>query len=71
MCRKNAITAEQIEQMKYSLVKRMANPKLTQDQLLVLREQYEYISANVRERTADELPILPGSWDEAVWSVER
>ncbi len=66
MCRKIAITSEQIEQMKYSLIKRMANPNLTQDQLLVLREQYEYIAGNVHERSAEE-PFLAGSWDEYTW----
>ncbi|MBI2955161.1 MAG: hypothetical protein HYY30_12655 [Chloroflexi bacterium] len=50
MCNRNPITKDHIATMKSSLLKRMENPNLTQEQLLILREQYEYVVNNVRER---------------------
>lgn len=49
MCKQNPITTEHILLARASLLKRMANPDLTQEQLLALREQYDYIVKNVHE----------------------
>ncbi|MCL5263794.1 MAG: hypothetical protein M1343_01130 [Chloroflexi bacterium] len=50
MCKINPVTKGNIEEAKSGLLKRMANPNLTHEQLLVLMEQYDYIVNNVRER---------------------
>ena len=54
MCKVNPITKEHIEQFKSTLLKRMENPDLTQEQLLVLKEQYDYITNNVHERPGSD-----------------
>ncbi len=60
MCKINPITAEHIVEAKSSLLKRMANPHLTQVQLLILRAQYDYIVTKVHERPGYD-PEAPGS----------
>jgi hypothetical protein len=45
--------------MKASLTRRLANPKLTDEQRAVLQEQYDYVVANVRERAGSEAPPGP------------
>lgn len=54
MCKINPITKEHIEEFKSSLLERMANPNLTQEQLRVLRKQYDYVVNNVRERPGSD-----------------
>ena len=49
MCKINPITADHIEQMKSSFLRRMSNPNLTEDARRTLQAQYDYLVENAKE----------------------
>lgn len=49
MCRTNAVTKDDIELMKVTLLKRLDNPYLTPDQRAMLQAQYDYVVSSVKE----------------------
>ncbi len=54
MCRTNPVTQDHIVQMKDSLLKRLANPNLSDVQRTMLQAQYDYVLANIKERPGGE-----------------
>lgn len=54
MCRSNAVTQDHIDQMRTSLLKRLANRSLKPEQRAMLQAQLDYVIANITERPAVE-----------------